>query len=484
MMQFVTGAQDDLCDVDYVLLHASQNQNHTLSAISHLIAAFNDLSCSAYVRAYVHAREAVHIARDASLHKIESLARLAQDIILSNSKSTVVENASLSGPLDRERVSLDVACSDDVEAFVHLYYSVLRYDGADIIASAACLRSVVARPELVTIVALICRVDTYSGREVFRNLPQAWRSSSAQQALTAVNAESSLGVGNVRPDRDANLLPDEPTILTFNVLGNISVEADGVTVPESAWKRRYARSLLALLCLKPNHSVIRQEIVRCFWGDIDYVRARDSMYTVLSALRSTLKCVGNLEYICGEMGRVWLDTTCCICDIDIFDNLARSIISGKDDDARIVESCLKLEGMYRGGTVELDPDELGFFHRRHIEIRHRFVEALLVGSRAALRLGDPRTAIWLTESAHMAHPDSKELDDILSDTRGKAHSLTCNALPAGRDDDATGGTRNPAQLSAGYTRVFPTKKRLKLRCFHMIAIKRHPLTAGQLPMAT
>lgn len=280
MMQFVTGAQDDLCDVDCVLLHASQNQNHTLSAISHLIAAFNDLSCSAYVRAYVHAREAVHIARDASLHKIESLARLAQDIILSNSKSTVVENASLSGPPDRERVSLDVACSDGVEAFVYLYYSVLRHDGADIIASAACLRSVVARPELVTIVALICRVDTYSGREVFRNLPQTWRSSSAQQALTAVNAESSLGVGNVRPDSDTNLLPDEPTILTFNVLGNISVEADGVTVPESAWKRRYARSLLALLCLKPNHSVTRQEIVRCFWGDIDYMRARDSMYTV------------------------------------------------------------------------------------------------------------------------------------------------------------------------------------------------------------
>src|SRR5680860_53386 len=61
---------------------------------------------------------------------------------------------------------------------------------------------------------------------------------------------------------------DTSAIISLILLGGFRAERDGCAVPDSAWGRRSARSLLKLLALDPSHRLHREQIEATLWPDL------------------------------------------------------------------------------------------------------------------------------------------------------------------------------------------------------------------------
>ena len=60
------------------------------------------------------------------------------------------------------------------------------------------------------------------------------------------------------------------------LLGGFRAERAGQVVPESAWKRRTAKTLVALLATEPDHRLHREQIEDLLWHDRDGGAAYES----------------------------------------------------------------------------------------------------------------------------------------------------------------------------------------------------------------
>lgn len=168
---------------------------------------------------------------------------------------------------------------------------------------------------------------------------------------------------------------------------------------ESKWKRNYARLLLAYIALKPGHVVSRGEVIEQFWPEANYQRARESLYTVLSSLRSTIgQTSKTAQFVLSEQGRLWFDDSLVHCDVDAVEQTVRSIMVRDTPDDELVARGIRLEMLYGNGSFQPSQDPLGKFRARHNELSYRFAEALQVSAAAAKRLGDPKQAEWFLSS--------------------------------------------------------------------------------------
>lgn len=111
-------------------------------------------------------------------------------------------------------------------------------------------------------------------------------------------------------------LPDSTTPrLVVRLLGRFEVAVDGVAVPEGAWGRRKARSLVKILALSPRHALHREELIDRLWPDLELATAgsslRQAIHIVRRALREVSPDAGDLLAVDGEMvglrGPVWVD---------------------------------------------------------------------------------------------------------------------------------------------------------------------------------
>lgn len=203
--------------------------------------------------------------------------------------------------------------------------------------------------------------------------------------------------------------------MEVGVLGGVSVSVDGERLSEAAWKRTQSRNLLAMLALTPGHVVTRFEAIERLWPEADYARGRENLYTTLSSLRASICQKGDAgRFVVSEMGRIRLDESLVTCDVDEFESLARSVASPAVPDEETVTLCLRMEAMYGDGSHVPSQDESGLFRRRHGEIARRFVDSMLAGAEAAMRLRDVRQASWLAESASSEAAHNEGLAEALS----------------------------------------------------------------------
>src|SRR5690242_2260528 len=56
-------------------------------------------------------------------------------------------------------------------------------------------------------------------------------------------------------------------VLRLRLLGDFAVEVDGREVPDAAWRRRKARTLVKLLALAPERTLHRDQLIEAMWPD-------------------------------------------------------------------------------------------------------------------------------------------------------------------------------------------------------------------------
>ncbi len=82
-------------------------------------------------------------------------------------------------------------------------------------------------------------------------------------------------------------LPPEP--LNVRLFGRFVVARDMEKIPDSAWKRQKARDLFKYFCLHPKTIFTREQLAELFWPDMDPEKARDRLWSAISAIRTVLE---------------------------------------------------------------------------------------------------------------------------------------------------------------------------------------------------
>ena len=355
-----------------------------------LALACSDLRKDALARAHVRASRALEVARRANCAWMALGAMLADGISLARLGDTgALESIAVSG--GREGV------------FARLALHALGSNGGAPGKLRAELGQHLAREEdlmpLVNLLAWACNRELvhealsgqWSSRLAqFERAMEAWFPPATEPAMDAVGTSSSPA-------------PDE--VVQVRMLGKFEVVVRGKHVSESAWGRRSAQQLLMLLVAAQGHTLSRSEAMEAIWPESDYVAGRGNLYTALSALRKVLgEAQDGTPCVLGMTGYLSLNTDYVHSDVDEFEALAQKLLSGHGGDDWTVETCERLSALYGGELFIPTLGSPSIFLRRRNGLRRLFVDAMVMGSEAALRQGDAREAIQLARDAYRAAP--------------------------------------------------------------------------------
>lgn len=420
---FIAGSANSVPLAERALARQVLRGETSAQAFGRAVAAFSDCCEARYRRAHIHVREGRRASELAGCVDLPVALGVAERIVatsLGERALLALGSGSPDGCLP-DAAAVSGTCpqppSQDLLALDRLHAAVwgAADEAPEVVATS--LAGLSPKTTTVALAGVIGRADRSRGVMFMRSLPAAWRGRTviAASGGTIVGA-SALPMAShpYQPDGGGSRRPG----LKVTVLGGFGVTVSGRRLPESAWRRRHARTLLAMLVLTPGHNIARFEAAECFWPESDYARCRSGMYTVVSSLRGTLGQVGAGGYVRGEMGRLWLDPQVVSCDIDEFEEIGRVVVGQSVDDARLVKLCTRMEEMYQGGTALVTTDSSGFFRKRHNEVSRRFVDALLVGVGAAVRIGDSRQAVWFAETARAESPQREDVASVLAWARG------------------------------------------------------------------
>lgn len=238
----------------------------------------------------------------------------------------------------------------------------------------------------------------------FRDVvPRPWIEEAERAAVVA-------GEFGERSDRSASALratdpKPEGYQLDISLLGGFGVAVNGVPIDGSRLERRRAKSLLVLLAAMPGHSVKRYEAMESVWPELDFQDARQRVYEATSVLRTELTAklgISGANPLVSNRGAgtIGLHPAHIHCDVDDFEELARSVLSTSRMRPNDVISCsARLERLYRGDLFVPQVDGAGMVGERQLEIRRLYADVMVFASGQALALGHAQTAVHYAQNA-------------------------------------------------------------------------------------
>lgn len=242
--------------------------------------------------------------------------------------------------------------------------------------------------------------------ERLRNLiPHTW--ATAIPPIPLLQSTSSI---TVRPRRQpAGRCDDEGLAeaalgvrLKLGLLGGFSLNVDGKQVPEWHIDRRATKAMLVFIALHPKLSAKRYEIIEQLWPDCDYKAGLDKIYQATSTLRKEISAVapGFDPFLSSRGDRsVSLDPAVIECDFLEFEEAAREALASEGDDMRVLDAAIRSEKLYTGDLFVPTRDFMGYVVARRQELRELYVDAMVAGAEAALRLGRYRISARLADAA-------------------------------------------------------------------------------------
>ena len=212
------------------------------------------------------------------------------------------------------------------------------------------------------------------------------------------------------------------------LLGRFEVRVDGVLVPDKRLDRRNAKSVLVFLALQRGSGTKRYRIVEQVWPSSDYSTGSGRAYQATSVIRRALSSPdGDFDPLVTSRASktVALNGDFVCCDIDDFRACAKAVCDCEDS-ARKVALARAAERIYEGDLCVPPEDATGYVGLMRAELRRTYVDAMVAGAEAALRVGERHTSVRMATSAVLA-------DDLREDAVG---ALVLALRACGRDAEA------------------------------------------------
>jgi DNA-binding SARP family transcriptional activator/predicted ATPase len=190
----------------------------------------------------------------------------------------------------------------------------------------------------------------------------------------------------VRVDTKTERAKQEQAELRIHLLGGFRVEWRGEPLPEDAWRRPQARTLIKLLASEQAHRLHREQIIELFWPEQALEAAGGRLRNLFYVVRRSLPPeAGDLveqrgDVVALDLARVWIDA-------DAFEERAHTALADGSIDA--METAVSLYG------GELLPEERyaewAEVRREKLAVLHR--ELLLGLARLLSQHGETESAV-------------------------------------------------------------------------------------------
>ena len=213
--------------------------------------------------------------------------------------------------------------------------------------------------------------------------------------------------------------PSTTTAVSFagcraRFFGGLEVRTPEVgIVADSAWKKRKARMLFAMLAARRGQDVPREVIFEYLWPEMDEERARNNYYVVLSAMKRAMTGRagrGAFPYVNANGAMCSIDTSAVRSDLDDFEESLAS--AHASDDRGDVDSAVKaysgLMEVYRGDLLPGDVYDDWFAPLRE-RYRQEFSDAMLRGSTLLADREDAKGALHMLRRALLFDPWREDL---------------------------------------------------------------------------
>ena len=403
----------DTTDVERAIAVFERTGQNVLASALLIACAVADITDGAKVRAFVRCQKAAELAQKANARFLWRQAALIASVIEINLGNEI------KGPI--ADITEDVSWHDkEIGPIEWVLSALVRSNAEDLAHSASRLRTVRLPLEWVFVLKALLQMEGMVSETLIHALPTRWRAALIDHNAPAHTKEDKNRNSEHKETKPSGLKQRETHVrasgsggmplLRINMLGGFEILKGDTPIPESAWKRKGAKVLLALLAVVEGHAMTRAEAVSALWPNCDYLVGRDRLYVTLGALRKALgQSSAPGGYIEGSDGRLWLNMANVTCDIDEFEKACDHALSHVENDAITIQKCLNVRELYAGDLVAMG-DATGIMQARREEERRRFVDVMVEGAEASLRQGSPTRAEWFARNAH--HADSLREDVI------------------------------------------------------------------------
>ncbi len=306
----------------------------------------------------------------------------------------MLQSASMIGVREQADM-LDLSDSEQDMARIWctaLHLSAARFD-SELSAWYSLHKKALLEPVFAPIARLAMAVLGDRAQPLLQLIP---RSRSSSYRVRATSEPEELGV--VIPLNEVGDIGQ----VTINLFGGFRVMRNGHTLTDEVWRRKRASALAARLALSMDSFIDRKTVTEEMWPDVEYARARKSLYVTLSSLRSALQQQkSGPQYVVTQADGMCLNADYVACDVRRFDLLAREVLLKKTGKSAqdVIEDCLRLEQIYTGPLFIPDVGNPQFFVQMRRMYLSKFVDCMIRGIDVAIESENTASATWLAEAA-------------------------------------------------------------------------------------
>lgn len=422
MLPLMVGEASEAADLGNSLARAERHGDASLACLFELGSSLMDLHRHLSARAHVRATRAADLARRCGSVSLLSAALVSDGIAQGQAGDCrALDSLASEGMAWAESLESEIADAPEAQpegpvdaAFMSsplglfacrlagLVSAALVFDESGLIAYASRLSNDDLPNDGLPLLRLSISLLGEAATPLHEFLPVGWttRLLAFERALADDGdevASSARGTnGSFEPGKSRRT-DDE---LRIQMLGSFVVTRGGVLIPEQSWRRQASRVLLMLLAIAKGHAAERVSIMEAIWPEVDYLSGRGRVYTALSTLRQTLGTTDEgSSYILGHGSEIRLDPEHVSCDVDELRDAAGAICEQEHDDVWRLKTCRSIARIYRGPLYVPVTDATGVFTRCRSVLRQDFVSAMVVGTEAALHLGNAHEAVRFSELA-------------------------------------------------------------------------------------
>lgn len=226
-------------------------------------------------------------------------------------------------------------------------------------------------------------------------LPKNWRKAAEERR----RLRRALVVASIK-EKSVEAAASTASTVSIHVLGGLQIRVDGNLVPKKQWRRTSASALLECLALLESHTAYRYELFAWLWPDKTVEKARQALYSAVSAARKALSMAGaDKNLLIHQNGLVSLDTLQVSCDIDQLRQHIDGALGARDPRVCAVEA-LRASRLYNGGLfVPPIGSASDFFAHEHDALEQGYLDALVRGAHRAREVQHPRDSLQLARVA-------------------------------------------------------------------------------------
>lgn len=400
VLRALLGAEGDARGLEAALSRSERDGDVLVQAIALTVGCALDLRGGSYSRAGVRSALGVVVARRAGFEYLARVARLFGEVAHALQGDSSIE-APRTGP------------RDELEEIRLLALAVMKTD-CDAYVVEDELGARIPSDSIWLLLALSDGMGSFSG--LFeRMMPTSWRYALnvARQGRTALGRGDARATGcaerpaSTRRGESGSAFGEPPVRVTL--LGEFSLTVHGIKILDGRVGHRHAQSMLTYLLLQRRSTALRKQIAAQIWPECDPVVGSNRVYQATSALRAAIAEVDQAldPFVLNRSTRsISIDATVMSCDVDEMQAFAREAVDG-DDDEVVLQMARQVERLYAGDLYVPPSDCTGFVALRREELRTLYVDAMVAGADAALRLERKRTASRLAANA-LAVDDMRE----------------------------------------------------------------------------